>query len=278
FRITDRHADNVVVHDRQPYLTDLQTSFRSAVVGRANVDLEDRGLAEFETGGAVPDFDPEKRKRVLRNLAFNKRQGRNRLIDEAGRTVRKDRYPEALERGYDVTMALFKSRKQVFSGLLDQKPYHDAVARALPMATERMKNFHDWMYVKNCAYFSEAIEGLEDPDRKIDALAGAPEQHLSKLFKAQIDHAVNRLADPSTSEEREPEYPVHFPAHAPMDVFEGEVPSFYHRVCERDLLNARGRPVVIPGVDGERRPDVSGGGPYFSESAVEAIRDYLKKL
>jgi hypothetical protein len=90
--------------------------------------------------------------------------------------------------------------------------------------------------------------------------------------------STNTTEYPNNAWMRLPKFAIYHPDHAWLDYFKGDVPSFYHRLGSRDLLNSRGDVVDVAAVSAWQQDNLSNvvnipniSANFFPRSSVSLI-------
>lgn len=254
FSLTDMHAENVRVSRCRPHLIDLEVSLGPGVVNVLETGMFEGlgGIEGYETSGINFQWvlkkgsDPE-------SLTYDylREKFANRLsFGGADQPVLVPVEPSAVLDGLEAGLKTLAANIDSFEDWF--KRTSGVLVRVLPASTGDLKG-----YLKDvCINRPEGV-----PERSAPSAA----QALYKKFLGNFH---------SNEGEALPEFAALAPGHVEQDFFDLDIPSFYRRIDQCDIVDSRGNKVDVP-------RDLAGRGTYYPEtpaSPVERLRAGLWDL
>ncbi|MEE8416048.1 MAG: DUF4135 domain-containing protein [Desulfobacterales bacterium] len=210
----DQHQENIIVHDRKPYLIDLEIIFK----GRAK-KITNTGMHEI-----IRDQNPEKFKNTLLCRKNNA---------DIVKTMGQEAEPH-IKNGFNEAISWFKgeANKELFSKWLKKEEMKKVVCRHTPRATA---DYSSEMLAVIGEYPEESIPTDGDDDSwKRKPYIKYPSQDVMKW------HEQN-----GSGFHGAPLFALSTKEHDWACYNNGDVPVYYRRLGELELLNARGKKVVV---------------------------------
>jgi hypothetical protein len=274
FSLSDLHQENVIVHQLRPHLIDLEVSLTGPVDGVSGT------LALDSTIGGLTGVDHAEVRRargydetanlIVAQLSVDPKapraptMNRVRLLEHLAEP--KD-YIRHLVFGFALTMRTCREHVDDLTRWLDDTRVKKTVARFIPYPTGE---------------FNSRIRLLYGP-----LYCGSPVPRAARDFKREPfigweQNALKPHQSPPTVPEGETRgqwpaprqnYAIQTAEHNFADYLNCDVPSYYHRLNSRNLLNARGEKVVV-------RMDLSEDHrqTYFPQSTHRIVRKQVTDL
>lgn len=243
FGISDIHSGNLVVYKKKPYMVDLEISFRDGVDS-----IEDTGM---EAIMATPAQFP---KALSDNIFY-----RTALVDRATNGTRAGHW---LCRGMNEAMGLLAADPdEAISSWLQSPHLANAVVRYLPDNIDT--------YLRQLEHFYLGENCLKP--------APPPSPSADYFVVNGLCSANSRVRDwyDGTAINPMPNYSMSSPEHDWCDYLYGDIPVYYRRLKQMDLLNARGE---IVSIHAHRDRPLSGNRYFDYSPAVCLFQVDLKAL
>ena len=285
FSLCDFHHENIIVHNLQPYLIDLENCFAKPIKGFDHV-LGD-GLNKFNV---IDQEAPRNRTEGQLDLDlpgdWDKKATQNRIClknkDGSFQLASPTEYPEQIFDGfYNVLLALMNLEEDI-TNWLDKTKMCVARSVILPTMeyytrTKRIYSFPDADHNGEQYFFRPPFEKFSDDAKKAY-------KHLLKSEPYVVDNFQFYEIWPTDGTRRPgsigrenvttaaPIYALQNAENDFRDYLNCDIPAYYHRLNSKDLLNSRGQKVnQFEGV--EAAPT-----NYFPQSTWEIIDDQVQGL
>ena len=261
FSMSDIHLDNVIVHKRQPHLIDVEIAFTGPMEDvNGTIALRDRIGALHPSAQKSKKSQRKKQKDKTANLIVDfvaaeivESPSKNYLLLESDGQYKSElisEYIVQLGRGYLEVLRAFNSNKDKLREWLTISDFNKIIARFTPMSTGE---------------FSEILRQVYNPPFSSLNLTINEEPFITK--KKEVDTKWERKAETGWPSPR-PNYAIFTEEHVFKDYWNCDIPAFYHRLDEVDLLNARGEVVNV-----KNAPDGQAADHYFPESTLSFVKD-----
>lgn len=313
--LSDLHLQNVIVHQRRPHLIDLEDALK-----RAMTSVTATGLAGSDESGRDPNplanyHDPGSTQAKVTNDGTSKLDVSFRppeLLEPAKCVLyyfRGSDDPGRPASVYDPGTASLPGgtpeRRALLLGL------DDAVkALALPACNDEVKNWVNSLAPTLARYvslptseYADALRSLymgcstEDVTSLRDTARAASDSWYNGVSIKNFRGATGfffrgRVTTTwaSWANNRGPYFALEHPDHAWRDYLNCDVPSFYHKLGDQNLLNSAGVSVNVKTafewqqtdltLDGATKPNYSprADGAYFDRTPVAVVVDQLEAL
>jgi hypothetical protein len=288
FSLCDIHHENIIVHDRQPYLIDQENSFAKPIkgldgclmLGLVKKDVADRDKPDIPQDRKItmPLQNPimrgySRKKRTMNRIWISNSVGQSQLAEPT-------RYVHCIAAGFAIVLKTLKDhRLEILSWLNGVK---DCVARSVIFPTTEYYKQLDWVYfdVKAADPYTTSYEGEEwFTVWKNQALRNYEKVYSNLELDKDLSETYGGWPAIKDANGRytaaAPIYVLQQQDNDFFDYINCDIPSYYHRLNSQDLLNARGEKVDIATGAPEHAP---GRNTYFPESTWTIISRQLEEL
>lgn len=280
FSLCDLHRENVIVHNLQPYLIDLENCLAKPIDGF------DGGLIDGMTAFTVADRDqPEDASQEgIVNLPLLNPQMKhyrmkptpNRIwLSRENKSAEPKNYSDDIALGLNIMLRILKVNSAIIREWLES--IKDCVARSVIFRTTD--------YYKRCAWVYFDAKATDPSSASfVDGEWFTKWKEEAESFYGKVLGNESDLGDygawPSIKEgdrytSAAPIYALQTRDNDFQDYTNCDIPSYYHRLDSPDLLNARGQKVNVN--IGHICPPL-GRITYFPESTWRVVRRQLDGL
>ena len=241
YQVTDLHQENLIVHQRRPHLIDMEIDYTgimdtptrtglNSAYGRFTSPDQQRRI-EFVNGSIA--FQP-----------FRRDDTQNRLLPPNNfGNIPDDRTNAAMRLGFTDAMNLIQANAQAFENFLGET--QDQITRLLPYGTDilitQLRSLHN---IEDSGLISPKgfnTEVRKDGQNELGnwgnnfrgRIQGPPQiQNLPDLMKTYKDLA--------------PSFAVWMDDQMIDDFLNGDVPAFYQKMSDTNILGSMGKVIPIP--------------------------------
>jgi hypothetical protein len=278
YSISDLHVENAIAHGCRPHLIDLEVSFTGPITGIGGtyalqsgsgalagegvgegrrVRFNDR-TANLEVGDAGAELGKSP---TINRLWHSKDGGSPRLVEPR-------EWVAQIWGGFDTIIGACRQQLPALLTWLNDESVKNTIARFIPYSTGEFKNRLRLLYSPQ--YCSYLVPVNEHDFARLPFIAWTKSaEDASRERDSNIDGEALATQWPSPR----PNHAIQTAEHAFADYLKCDVPSYYHRLASRDLLNARGELVAV-------RMDLTPDNrqTYFPRSTWGIVKDQITDL
>jgi hypothetical protein len=287
--LCDLHGQNMIVHRRLPHLIDLEEALKKPMRSVKETYLNQWFNVTYDPGS--PEFvvrhegtidrsgfwQPGTANSPAKGILY-KRSGDPVLLWELGQ-IEPDRL-KALVQGFTEVIEILAMQKHNDAVKVWVRGLEHTIARYVVVATATLAADLRGLYEIYC----ESSCPVPEKPRSYDEFNYPGPDGTTHFFRTKVEGARN--AQPQNDPwQGLPKFAIEHPNHAWRDYFNCDVPSFYHELGSRTLLNSRGDAINVAQVSewqetnvganiGNVRPNPN----YFPNPSISVVTSQVDNI